>query len=772
MTKQILKTILLVVVVASCGWPAQAASSDVLNVTTPTRVSVHDPSVVVGYKDGSGKITGEKTTGSTEVYYIFGSHRAWARCTDMQNWETFTNNLSTSYKSILSPDATWAAKGGTQGNSSYDVSGNMWAPDVIWNKKMQKWCMYMSVNGDNWYSSIVLLTAETLDGDWTRVGTVVYSGFTSTAQAKLTDFFTVYDGVSLPDRYVNGGGKYTLNAIDPCVFYDEDGNLWMTYGSWFGGLYMLRLDASTGLRDYTYTYETKGGTSTTATEDVYQGIKLAGGNGVSGEASYIQYINDRYYLFVTYGGLTAAGGYNMRVFQSKDVKGPYTDLGGRSAIYSTSNTAVGQLNRTIGIQLMNYYQWDTMSYGYCAEGHNSAMVDDDGKIYLVYHTRATTWGEGHEVRVHQMFTTEDGGLVAAPFEYRGETLSTSPYSTDEIAGTYKVIYHQTTDYANLSCNAEKTITLNADGTVTGDYSGTWSQSASGPQVTIDLGTSGFGGPMKGVFIKQKMEGLNYENLCFAVVGAHGRPVWGYKDVSDVVSEAVSELSGTTTSPIKNTLASYATGSAFSNATAASLPDVTETTGLSLSFYVSGLDSDWNQIAKSSDDSYIMYLSILHYNSADFYESLSTVSGDAKLLGYNSGSIWKAFVDGDYYATISFNPDGTISYYRNGTLMLTFAANTAPGWYDTSVSGSNSVTPASIVKAVINYYNNGQLEFIHSVYGVQVGYSVAYDSSLGIHGIESTPTLDANAPMYNLGGQRVGSDYRGIVIQNGKKIMKK
>ena len=31
----------------------------------------------------------------------------------------------------------------------------------------------------------------------------------------------------------------------------------MSYGSWFGGLFMLKLDANTGLRDYSYKYETK-----------------------------------------------------------------------------------------------------------------------------------------------------------------------------------------------------------------------------------------------------------------------------------------------------------------------------------------------------------------------------------------------------------------------------------------------------------------------------------------------------------------------------------
>ena len=37
---------------------------------------------------------------------------------------------------------------------------------------------------------------------------------------------------------------------------------------------------------------------------------------------------------------------------------------------------------------------------------------------------------------------------------------------------------------------------------------------------------------------------------------------------------------------------------------------------------------------------------------------------------------------------------------------------------------------------------------------------------------SNGSLNANAPIYNLAGQRVGKDYMGVVIQNGKKFIKK
>jgi len=738
---------------------SQAADASIFNVTTPSRVAVHDPSIVIGYVHGD-KITGEK--GGEKVYYIFGSHRDFARSTDLQNWTKITNNINTDYRTIFANDASWASRG-TKG--TYDVTGNLWAPDVIWNPTMQKWCMYMSVNGDNWYSSIVLLTAESLDGDWTRVGTVVYSGFVTTDQARQTDFFKVHTSdATLPSRYVNGGGRYTLNAIDPCAFFDNDGNLWMTYGSWFGGLYILRLDKNTGLRDYTYTYQTTDGTAAGATSDEYIGKKLAGGNGVSGEASYIEYIGDRYYLFCTYGGLTSDGGYNMRVYSSEDVLGPYKDLSGQAAIYSTSNTAVGNVSGLVGTQLMNYYKWSLLSYGYVAEGHNSAVVDDDGQAYLVYHTRSTSWGEGHEVRVHQLFQAANGGLVTSPFEYRGEKFDNHNYTADEVAGTYKVIYHSSTNYASKVCNTENTLTLNADGTLSGAYTGTWKLTdGAGIQIySRRLGT------LDGVLVKQKMEGLNYENLCFTVVSKTSDiPLWGYKSVDDVISEAAE---GTSVMPIsdESVLANFNTGSDFNNATANG--KISAETGLSLSFYCTGLTTDWEKIAQSTDGKYILYLSVMHYNSSDMYEAKATVSDEAAALGYTSANVWGAFLNGNYYVTVSYNPDGSIAYYRDGVLMLTYLPDTTPSWNDSSVSGSATVTPREAVAAVVKYYLNNQLDFIYNVYAVKVGYSVPYVLA-GIEQIGSDATAESSA-VYNLQGQRAGKDYKGLVIRNGKIMMQK
>ena len=48
------------------------------------------------------------------------------------------------------------------------------------------------------------------------------------------------------------------------------------------------------------------------------------------------------------------------------------------------------------------------------------------------------------------------------------------------------------------------------------------------------------------------------------------------------------------------------------------------------------------------------------------------------------------------------------------------------------------------------------------------YPIAISSTSGVKSIKSD--LDANAPAYNVAGQRVSADYRGVVIKNGKKLL--
>ncbi len=474
-----------------------------------SRVSVHDPSIVKG-NDG--------------YYYIFGSHLAFARSKDLSNWSYIKNNVSTDYKNLFKVGANWAA----YSNSSYSVDTNIWAPDVIFNPNMNKWCMYMSINGRDFNSSIALLTADNINGPYKYVDTIVYSGFDKSRHpVSKTDYYKVCGQNASIDRYLVNGNwnlQYGTNAIDPNVFFDVNGQLHMVYGSWFGGLFILDLDEKTGLRDYSVKYALDTDASDGKASDPYLGGRIAGGKGASGEAPYIKHIGDYYYLFTTYGGLSADGGYNMRVFRSKRLYGPYVDKAGN---YATYMNPVGENNTSgnIGVRLMSYYKWSCNDVAQVAQGHNS-VYSEGGKNYLVYHTRFNNGSEYHEVRVHQLYMTEDGWLAAAPYEYQGETISGNGYSKNEIAGTYEFLRHDVTCSRLNKIAGTSTITLTSDGKITGAVNGTWSTTANTPYVTMDID----GMRYRGVFSKQYDESNSRkEVMTFSVIGKNNLTLWGSKN---------------------------------------------------------------------------------------------------------------------------------------------------------------------------------------------------------------------------------------------------
>lgn len=484
--------------------PTKEAEKEKVNVTYK-RVSVHDPSVIKA--DGT--------------YYIFGSHMAFAKSEDLMSWTTFQTNINKEYNNLFGN--IWEEYCKTENNPN--LNGNLWAPDVIYNETMKKYCMYMSVNGNDWNSVIVLLTADQIEGPYEYVGPIVYSGFNTTSHpAEKTDVYRVLgEGADLT-RYQSINNT-KINAIDPSVKFDENGDLWMVYGSWFGGLYMLKLEKDTGLRDYSTTYTTESNVS-----DAYYGYKIAGGNAVSGEGPYIMKVGDYYYLFVSYGGLTAEGGYQMRVYRSKEITGPYADQNGNSAIYKNNTN---NLFSDIGIRLMSSYKFSANFETHVAQGHNSAFVDEDGKIFLVYHTRFANGkngiAEAHEVRVHQMFINEDDWLVVAPHEYSGETISKTGYSMEEMIGEYELIIHNPKTYYQKAGNTvigiiePKTIVLEENGTVSGNIQGTWSyqQGTASMSLTMD------GVTYKGIFLKQATEGFHELVTTFTALGENVC-VWGSK----------------------------------------------------------------------------------------------------------------------------------------------------------------------------------------------------------------------------------------------------
>ena len=82
-----------------------------------------------------------------------------------------------------------------------------------------------------------------------------------------------------------------------------------------------------------------------------------------------------------------------------------------------------------------------------------------------------------------------------------------------------------------------------------------------------------------------------------------------------------------------------------------------------------------------------------------------------------------------------------------------------------VNGAESVTFT---------YGGKQVNFVIDVDYSSASYDEQYDPTKGTDGIQTvkSETIDVNAPAYNLAGQKVDKSFKGVVIQNGKKMIQK
>ena len=517
------------------------------------RVAVHDPSLIQS-EDGT--------------YYLFGTHGCAAKSTDLISWESFAGGINDSNRLLvpegetlrfaLSEPLSWTdAYQLVRGADENELQTNIWAPDVIYNEEMGKYCYYASSSVWGTPGSVIwLATSDNIEGPYEYESAVVYSGFNrlggklySRTNAlhysftNISELFKkgVYSKKELKNApWFNEAGEYNdwlyPNCIDPQLFYDADGRLWMTYGSYFGGIYLMPLCKSTGLPDYDFMKNTEG-------YDIYFGkriIATAEANGFSGEGPEIVYDEGSgwYYLFVSYSGLSSLGGYNVRQYRSKAVDGPYLDAAGNSAL-DLVNT---------GVKLFGNYELSCLDTAYLSGGHSSCFRTQDGKLLKLYHTRFNNGTEGYQTRIHQLAITENGWAVMLPFEYKGESLSADGFSKDEICGEYEFINHGSITY---SCegweNAEKiiapvqNISLNPDGTVTGlrvyesdngntavsykKVKGEWSvkEGSAYMSLTVD------GNAYEGVFCMQKDESnKGTQTLVFTAVGSNNECIWAIK----------------------------------------------------------------------------------------------------------------------------------------------------------------------------------------------------------------------------------------------------
>lgn len=465
------------------------------------RASVHDPSIIQ----------------VDDKYYIFGSHMVAARTDNLRSWISFGNGYKPTnsvYGNLWDEEKDVFAYSGDKTSliPTDDGGTHVWAPDVCYNPTTGLYYMYYCTTSTWNASNLCYATSEKIEGPYEWQGALLYSGYNSSMVDK-TDVLDYVSKEHVANNYLTAKGGYESkewpNAIDPSIFFDEDGRWWMVYGSWSGGIFLLELDKETGKVIHPKADPANG-------VDAYYGKKLIGGGHKSIEGPYILYdkTSGYYYLFVSYGSLSREGGYQIRVFRSDSVDGEYVDMNG--------GKPNGGSHTSFGLKMSGNYMLPSLKYAYMATGHNSAFIDkNDGKMYVVYHTRFDNNTEAHSPRVKQFFLNEEGWPCMLPYATNGETISETGYAREDVAGLYYFV-----SQGNL---IDKTIAkpimleLTAGGGVYGDgVEGKWSMTDGKyyMKITVD------GKEYSGVFCKQKDEG-GTEVMTFSAVG-NNTAVWGVK----------------------------------------------------------------------------------------------------------------------------------------------------------------------------------------------------------------------------------------------------
>jgi arabinan endo-1,5-alpha-L-arabinosidase len=466
--------------------------------------SVHDPSVI---KVG-------------DSFYVFGSHLASAKSTDLMNWQQVTDGVSATNPLFLNGAANVFTE--LAETFSWAQSTTLWAADVRQLADGKFYMYYNACKGDSPRSALGIAVADRIEGPYTDKGIILRSGMWGQASHDGT----VYDALKHP------------NAVDPHVFSDNAGRLWMIYGSYSGGIFIMQMNPSNGMPLAGQGY----------------GKRLAGGNHSRIEGAFVMYspATSYYYMFTSFGGLDASGGYNMRVARSLKPDGPYLDAQGKDLANAKSDPAKPLFDDAsiapYGVKLMGNFLFERklgepgtgIGTGYVSAGHNSAYVDAaTGKHFLVFHTRFPERGEQHEIRVHQMFMNADGWPVIAPYRYAKETAIA--VRREFVVGDYLYVNHG----KDISATIKKSqpITLAASGAVTGAVSGTWTLVGGNG---IELRLSGSASPYKGVFLSQWDETSKSYVMTLSALSQEGVAVFGSRLLprtdAQVVNAVAAELS--------------------------------------------------------------------------------------------------------------------------------------------------------------------------------------------------------------------------------------
>jgi arabinan endo-1,5-alpha-L-arabinosidase len=424
------------------------------------------------------------------------------------------------------------------GANNYRLGTNQpfWAPCVYYDPAGKMYYLYYSCSAYGTRNSFIgCAKSKTLDTGWEDCGQLIHTR--------------------------TGDGKQ-YNAIDPTVFKDADGKLWMIYGSFFGGIAIVELDPkdpskllhpgthgkTIACRGYEKVYEQDGfqGNPTTSV----RGEKFSA-YGIEGASIVYNPETEYYYLFVSYDRLDWT--YHVRVGRSKDVEGPYLDYNGKPLMYDQEKQGPEEVN---GTKLIGPYRWKSTGAGWVGTGHTTLFLTANGR--LMFGSNSKWQGvPGSFVGLRRVFWSENGWPLLSPCIYGGEDLlftettgslgeESNLVTTDGILNSgdsaqWDFIVFSVTDDPTFRRIDESTVCiLKKDGSIEGG--GKWSIARSGAMIA-DSGNGAVRFYPKGIRMTVELPGgvkadgvcaygwdqdRKYQTVFFTGLTDKGIAVWGQR----------------------------------------------------------------------------------------------------------------------------------------------------------------------------------------------------------------------------------------------------
>lgn len=244
-----------------------------------------------------------------------------------------------------------------------EFDGNMWAPDVIFFEG--RWHLF--------YVCSIAATNESLIGHISN----------KTLNPASSDYR--WDDHGMVVRSIPGRDMW--NAIDPNIIVDESGTPWMSFGSWWEGLKLVRM--SPDLKNLAEPQEWHTISKRPRSFD----FDDADPGDAPVEAPFIIHRGEYYYLFASFDYCCRGkdSTYKVVVGRSHKVTGPYLDKDGKRMDRGGGSIIVEGNKQWAGI------------------GHNAAYTFD-GKDYFISHAYAREDGQSY-LFLKEMIWDKDGWPV-------------------------------------------------------------------------------------------------------------------------------------------------------------------------------------------------------------------------------------------------------------------------------------------------------------------------------------------------------------------------